>query len=125
MAGTIYQDVDGSYFFTAANVGTATEVNGAAFIPPGTFAVGTYHTHPGGTPGTDPESFSVQDAQTAIDLATDGPYSNLPAGYGGPGVNVVGTPSGNTLAFVGTSDPNAPQGVSGSVSLVAGPGCDN
>jgi len=122
MAGTIYQNIDGSYSFTAANSGTATSVNSSAYMPLGAFAVGAYHTHPD-TPGYATESFSVQDALTANKLATYGPYTNNTAGYGGPGVNVVGTPSGNTLAYVGSLDPSAPQGVTGTVSLVAGPGC--
>jgi len=113
--GIIYQMPDGSYSFTTPIQQNPTSAGGisVSFAPgaQGAQIVGVYHTHPGGILGTDPFMFSVADAQGAAQMAS-GPY-----GAGGAGINVVGTPNGDTLMFEGTSP------TSGSVTLLSGPDC--
>jgi RHS repeat-associated protein len=111
--GFIYQSQDGSYSFTAPNQYGPVSGGGSGgiLLPGGVQIVGVYHTHPGGDPNTLPEVFSEADAFAA------GSAANGQIGIGGDGVNVLGTPDGNTLAFVGTSPQN------GSVTQVSGPGC--
>jgi len=112
--GLIYQLPSGSFSFTTPVEGSAKGAGGGGTdIPFGAQTVGVYHTHTGGQANTFPEVFSYGDALAATEAANE-PNG---VGAGGSGINVLGTPSGNTLAFIGTS----PEG--GSVIELSGPGC--